>query len=223
MDAGVEAAFCASGLFQDLLPPCRVERFEDHQSLSAFADAERSVGLVVHGRADVWCVASDGTETLMNTIGPGDCFGIAYVYGRTEMQTRVLAIGRCDVAFVSRSTIRTLMLRNMEFAERYHAFCNQKLQFLLGRIALLTAQSCRTRLAAFLLLNRDEKGFVALPGTKDQLARRLSVSRAAVYRELNELQKKGAILPAKQGIAVRDADLLERQLYEERESKSEKE
>ena len=62
---------------------------------------------------------------------------------------------------------------------RYAALCNRKLQFLLRRIELLTMQSCRGRLIAHLLEQQDEKGVVRLAGSREDLARRLGVSRAA--------------------------------------------
>ena len=112
--------------------------------------------------------------------------------------------------------VRDLLAGDAEFAVRYHAMCNRKLQFLLGRISLLTAQSCRTRLAAYLLLNRGTDSFIRLHGSKDELASRLSVSRAAVYRELSRLQAMGLIQVTRQGVSLKDAEALERQLYDER-------
>ena len=215
-----EAAFSGSALFAGLMPEARSERFIEGESLSAFADAEQCVGLMVQGSADVWCFASDGTETLLNTIAPGDCFGIAYLYGDTGMQTRVIARERCEAAFVRKTDVQALLSGDPEFAVRYYALCNRKLQFLLGRIALLTSQSCRTRLAAYLLLNRDSDGFIPLTGSKDELARRLSVSRAAVYRELNALADSGAITVAKRGIILNDPEALEQKMYNDDKKES---
>ncbi len=221
MNPECEAAFRASPLFAGMIPEARSERFVDGESLSAFADEERCVGLMVQGTADVWCHAADGTETLMNTIGPGDCFGIAYLYGETDMQTRVIARERCEAAFVKKADVQALLAGDQDFATRYYALCNKKLQFLLSRISLLTAQSCRTRLTAYLLLNRDSDGFVPLNGSKDELARRLSVSRAAVYRELNGLAERGEIRLSKRGITLNVPVRLEQSMYDDNDKRSE--
>ena len=214
MPTNLEAAFTHSMLFAGIVPEAQSMRFEDRESLSAYADSMQCVGVISQGLADVWCVASDGTNTLLTTARTGDCFGIAYVFGdRMDMQTKVLARGRCKAAFIRKEVFYRLLESDPEFAKRYSELCNEKLRFLLGRIALLTAQSCRTRLMAYLLLNRNSEGYVPLRGTKDQLASRLSVSRAAVYRELNELQKRGMIGLDKHGITLTDAELLEKQLY----------
>lgn len=71
------------------------------------------------------------------------------------------------------------------------ALCNAKIQFLLSRIEMLTMQSCRGKVLAFLLAEKREDGVILLRGTRDELASRLSVSRAALYRELSALQRRG--------------------------------
>ena len=213
MQTGLQTAFMISQLFNGLMPDAQIRRFEDGESLSACADAEQSVGLVIRGLADVWCLATDGTETLLNTARQGDCFGIAYVYDQGDMQTRVVARGRCEAALIRKSDIQALILRDQAFAVRYYSLCNRKLQFLLSRISLLTSQSCRTRLAAYLLLNRDQADTVPLRGNKDELASRLSVSRAAVYRELNALQEKGLIELTKRDVTLKNVEGLEQLLY----------
>ena len=52
-------------------------------------------------------------------------------------------------------------------------------------------QSCRGKVLAFLLAEKREDGVILLRGTRDELASRLSVSRAALYRELSALQSVG--------------------------------
>ncbi len=209
----VRNAFSRSQLFDGKAVECPTRRFADQESLSAYADQEQSIGLVVTGVADIWCLASDGTRTLLNTVRQGECFGIAYLAGLSRMQTDVRARGVCEIAFISRAAFQTMLTEDPALLERYLTLCNMKLQFLLDRISLLTAQSCRTKLAAFFLLNRDERGFVRWHGGKDDLASRLSVSRAAVYRELNELQNRGWIALSRQGVTITDAAGLERMLF----------
>ena len=96
---------------------------------------------------------------------------------------------------------------------RYAALCNRKLQFLLRRIELLTMQSCRGRLIAHLLERQDEKGVVGLAGSREDLARRLGMSRAALFRELSVLQSMGAVSVDGNSITVEDRPLLEELLY----------
>lgn len=95
----------------------------------------------------------------------------------------------------------------------YAALCNRKIQFLLRRIELLTMQSCRGRLIAHLLEQQDEVGVVKITGSREDLARRLGVSRAALFRELSALQSMGTVSVDGNSITVEDRPLLEELLY----------
>ena len=64
-------------------------------------------------------------------------------------------------------------------AMAYAALCNAKIQFLLSRIEMLTMQSCRGKVLAFLLAEKREDGVILLRGTRDELASRLSVSHGS--------------------------------------------
>ena len=96
---------------------------------------------------------------------------------------------------------------------RYAKLCNEKLQFLLRRIELLTMQSCRGRVIAHLLASQDLNGRVMLTGSREDLARQLGVSRAALFRELAALQSTGALRAEGNLLTVLDAPKLEKLLY----------
>lgn len=214
MTADVQRALMDSSLFTGIQPDCQTCSFEDGESLSQFADDQDSIGLIVSGMADIWCQASDGSKTLLNTIRHADCFGIAFLNESDTMLTQVTAKGTCKAAFIKKAVIRTLLTQNSAFAGRYFTLCNRKLQFLLNQIAILTSQSCRTRLIAYLLFHQNEQHCVMLHGTKDDLASRLSVSRAAIYRELGELTRAGLIRQERQRIEILSSEQLESLLYE---------
>ncbi len=88
-----------------------------------------------------------------------------------------------------------------------------KLQFLLRRIELLTMQSCRGRVIAHLLASQDRNGCVKLSGSREDLARRLGVSRAALFRELAALQSMGVLRSEGNLLTVLDTPALEKLLY----------
>ena len=98
-------------------------------------------------------------------------------------------------------------------AMAYAALCNAKIQFLLSRIEMLTMQSCRGKVLAFLLAEKREDGVILLRGTRDELASRLSVSRAALYRELSALQSGGYLEVGESRLRVLNTSALEKLLY----------
>ena len=102
---------------------------------------------------------------------------------------------------------------NEDTAQEVWELCNQKLQFLLRRIELLTMQSCRGRVIAHLLAGQDRNGCVKPTGSREDLARQLGVSRAALFRELAALQSMGVLRSEGNLLTVLDTPALEKLLY----------
>ena len=85
--------------------------------------------------------------------------------------------------------------------------------------ALLAAFGCALtyllagKVLAFLLAEKREDGVILLRGTRDELASRLSVSRAALYRELSALQSGGYLEVGESRLRVLNTSALEKLLY----------
>ncbi len=152
-----------------------------------------AIGLVVSGVVEVFSVALDGKDIQLNTLSKGDCFGICNLYVETELDTVLFAAEETEILYIPKSVLLECLEKDPALSARYATICNQKLQFLLKRIELLTMQSCRGRVAAFLLDKQNEKGEVKIKGSREDLARHLGVSRASLFRELSALQVLGAI------------------------------
>ena len=193
------------------LPPEQVtaKRFRAGQIISDRPGGVSSVGMIVSGRVEVYSVALDGKDVQLNALTAGECFGVCNLLADTELET----VLRCGVLYIPKAVLLACMERDAGLAMRYAALCNRKLQFLLRRIELLTMQSCRGRLIAHLLERQDEKGVVRLAGSREDLARRLGMSRAALFRELSVLQSMGAVSVDGNSITVEDRPLLEELLY----------
>ena len=169
--------------------------------------------MIVSGRVEVYSVALDGKDVQLNALTAGECFGVCNLLADTELETVLRCGEETEVLYIPKAVLLACMERDAGLAMRYAALCNRKLQFLLRRIELLTMQSCRGRLIAHLLEQQDEKGVVRLAGSREDLARRLGVSRAALFRELSALQSMGAAAVDGNSIRIQDRPLLEELLY----------
>ena len=127
------------------------------------------------------------------------------------METVLRCGEETEVLYIPKTVLLSCMEQGAGLAMRYAALCNRKIQFLLRRIELLTMQSCRGRLIAHLLEQQDE--VVKITGSREDLARRLGVSRAALFRELSALQSMGTVSVDGNSITVEDRPLLEELLY----------
>ena len=185
------------------------KRFRAGQIISDKPSGVSSVGMIVSGRVEVYSVALDGKDVQLNALTAGECFGVCNLLADTELETVLRCGEETEVLYIPKAVLLACMERNAGLAMRYAALCNRKLQFLLRRIELLTMQSCRGRLIAHLLEQQDEVGVVKITGSREDLARRLGVSRAALFRELSALQSMGAAAVDGNSIRIQDRPLLE--------------
>ena len=189
------------------------QKFRAGQIISDRPSGVLSVGLIVSGRVEVYSVALDGKDVQLNTLTVGECFGVCNLLADTEMETVLRCGEETEVLYIPKTVLLSCMEQDAGLAMRYAALCNRKIQFLLRRIELLTMQSCRGRLIAHLLEQQDEVGVVKITGSREDLARRLGMSRAALFRELSVLQSMGAVSVDGNSITVEDRPLLEELLY----------
>lgn len=191
-------------------------RFHRGDELCDEHEGVLSAGLIVSGRADVYSISPDGGETILSTLSIGDCFGISNLFGQ-ELVTRIICPIGCEAAFISKEAIRKKLLSDSVFAERYMRLLNNKITFLTTRVAILTAQSSRAKLAHYLISRCDSKNSVLLSCSKEQLAKSLDMSRAALFREFALLTKEGVISAEKDNVKILDAEKLSRFITSKKE------
>lgn len=191
----------------------RLRDFRTGQIVSDQPEGISCVGLILSGRVEVYSVALDGRDIQLNDLKKGECFGICNLMADAELDTVLRCATDTRVLYIPKTALLGCLEHNTELALCYAALCNEKLQFLIQRIELLTMQSCRGKIIAYLLAHQDTSGAVTNTGSREELARHLGMSRAALFRELAALQNLGALWTEGSTITVRDASLLEHLLY----------
>ena len=185
--------------------------FAKGQFVSDRVGDELAVGFIVDGLIDVYSLAEDGTEIKLSELHTGECFGICNVLVPSALETVLKCRFKTQILFISKAHFTLLMTSDPAFSMRYGALCNRKIQFLLKRIELLTMQSCRSKLIAYLLDGGKET--ILLPDSKEQLAKMLGVSRAALFRELAYLQNAALIQTHATAITILNPEKLRQLLW----------
>ena len=163
------------------------------QLISDNPNGVRSVGLVMSGRVDVYSVTLDGHDVHLNTLCKGECFGISNLLVGEELKTVLRCAEAAEILYLPKHALLQAMRKDPKLSLVYAEHCNRKLQFLIERIELLTLQSSRNKMIAYLLTQQDENGNIHLRGSREDLARKLGISRSALFRELALLQRRGAV------------------------------
>lgn len=184
-------------LFQDLPPEelaaltagLSAERYDPGQVIYSRQEFRRAMGVVLEGNLSVL----KGKELLLNTLGPGQCFGAAAIFCPAEdYVTTVAAKTPAALVFLSDQWLTGLFTRHPPAAVAYIAFLSQRIRFLNRKIDSFTAPNAQETLYRHLLaIQRD--GTAEITGGYSQLARALNIGRASLYRALEALEAEGRI------------------------------
>jgi len=166
-----------------------------------FRRGEASSGfhVVVYGQVKLAFGAADGSEKVVEILGPGSSFGEAVmfldkpyvVFAETLADSLVLAIGK--------QTIFAELERNPRFARKMLAGLAQRLHRLVHDLEAYTLRSGTQRVIGYLLRDYSEEGQprapveVALATSKGVLASRLNITREHFSRILHDLSAAGLI------------------------------
>lgn len=149
----------------------------------------RAMGVVLEGSLAVL----KGKELLLNTLGPGQCFGAAAIFCPAENYvTTVMAKAPSVLVFLTDQWLTALFAQRPSTAVAYIAFLSQRVRFLNRKIDSFTAPNAQETLCRHLLAVQRE-GVVEVSGGYSQLARALNIGRASLYRALDALEAEGRI------------------------------
>lgn len=165
------------------------ERYPASAVIYSRTEFRKAMGVVLSGRL----TAVKGKDLLLNTLGPGDCFGVAALFCPAEdYVTTVKAKEPSTLVFLDHSWLTGLFRRYPQTAVAYIAFLSQRIRFLNRKIDSFTAPTAQEALFRY-LLETVRDGKVEVAGGYSQLARTLNVGRASLYRALDALEAEGRI------------------------------
>lgn len=169
--------------------------------------------VVVYGQVKLAFGASDGSEKVVEILGPGQSFGEAVmfldkpnvVFAETLTDSLLLHIGK--------AVILQELERSPDFARRMLGGLAHRLHRIVGDLEGYSLKSGTQRVIGYLL--RDVVGGqtsrtaeVMLPATKSVIASRLSITREHFSRILHELSDSGLIKVSGRNIRFLDLERL---------------
>jgi CRP-like cAMP-binding protein len=173
-------------------------------------------------RSHCWAIVMNGSvrlfsggesgSVLLNVAGCGDAFDIASLTGQRSQAPASTAVAacKCRVAFLTACDIRALMRDYPSIAANCFAFFTERIAFLNRRIRTLSCGTAEEKLADFLLTEccHEDGAFTVKLKSCVELADRLNISRASLYRVLGALETAGIISRTGKVITIRDWERL---------------
>ena len=169
------------------------------QTIQTYSSSLRKIGVLLSGKAHLYCVDFDGSYTLLERFGPNDLFGEMFSLPLWGLEYIVEADTDCKVLFLLYEDI----IKRCEKACHHHSqlsdnlfqIITKKSQALSLRINLLTAKTVRQRLLHYLTYQQGQKGqpSFSIDMSLTELAEYLGVDRSSLMREIRGLKVQGIL------------------------------
>ena len=168
-------------------------------------DFSGKLGFILSGQVSVF-TADVKRRLLLRTIGEGELFGAAALFGDGRPPGRIIVRKDAKLLFFNADTVQRMLQRDGRLAFSYIRFLSGRVGYLSDRITHLTAGSAKRRVAVFIeSFGMDE---FDLPVSLSALADMLDVGRASLYRALDGMEAAGAVRRAGSHITVLDRQKL---------------
>lgn len=169
--------------------------------------------LIVYGQVKLAFGASDGSEKVVEILGPGQSFGEAVMFLDRPYVMFAETLADSLLLHVGKAVIYQELDHSPDFALRMLGGLAQKLHRIIGDLEGYSLKSGTQRVIGYLLRDvvRVQTGRsvdVTLPATKSVIASRLSITREHFSRILHELGDAGLIRVNGRSIRFLDIDRL---------------
>lgn len=172
---------------EELVDGAQIKTFRRGDELLSPSHDGRTMGMILTGSAAV-----NKGRAVISTLVPGDIFGAVTLFSdEPSPATTVTARVECSAVFFEKDAIAQLIEREPGAAVGFAAYLSARIRFLTRRIEALTAGDSASKLLSY-LLEREQAGEVDIQSCAE-LARRLDIGRASLYRALDSLETSGDI------------------------------
>ena len=168
--------------------------------------------LVVYGQVKLAFLSQQGSEKVVEIIGPGSSFGEAVMFMDKPYPVMSQALADTMLLHVSKQVVFDEVERDAKFARKMLAGMSRRLHSLITDVESYSLQSSTQRLVGYLLRedlqhSGDARSYVVtLPTSKAIVASRLNVTPEHLSRILHELVAAGLIEVNGRDVTIIDSD-----------------
>ena len=168
------------------LPQVTVEDFSPEQTVYQPHRFRRCLGFLLSGQVQV----TNGTLSV-SLLEAGELFGAAALYNDLpDYATTLTARTPCRILFLPQEEVDRLLGEEALLRRNYLRYLSGRIRFLSGRLQAVTQTGAEGKLARYLLSSGED---APIRTSATDLARRLGLSRASLYRAFDALEGAGLI------------------------------
>ncbi|SHK02046.1 Crp/Fnr family transcriptional regulator [Paramaledivibacter caminithermalis] len=175
----------------------RIIKYSKGESVFTESNFKSSMGIILSGMVEAQKLHYSGKVIILNRMAKGEVLGISALFNnKSYYPSRLVAKNNCKILFISQEELIKIFEMDFNILQRYLSFISDKIYFLNKRIEGFTYESIYERVLCFLENERERQNNqdeIIIKYSKQELAEYLCISRASLYRVLNELAKEGLI------------------------------
>ncbi|MGN0520106.1 MAG: Crp/Fnr family transcriptional regulator [Candidatus Fimenecus sp.] len=180
-----------------LCTAARVVSFAKEEVLYSPESIEKCIGVLLQGEARV-----EKDYLTVSVLKTGGLFGAVTLYNAAErFVNTVVAKTACKVVFLQKDGIDCFLENNPTFAKNYIGYLSKRIYFLNEKIEAYTAPNGEEKLLHYLKSISNTSGVIERVCVSE-LARQINVSRAGIYRALEQLSADGKLLYGDKKITI---------------------
>lgn len=184
------------------LPDVTAEGFSPGETVYQPHRFRRCLGFLLSGQVQV----TNGALSV-SVLEAGELFGAAALYNDLpDYATTLTARTPCRILFLPQGEVDRLLEEEALLRRNYLRYLSGRIRFLSGRLQAVAQTGAEGKLARY-LLSSGEGAPVHTSAT--DLARRLGLSRASLYRAFEALEKAGLIRRERKTVLILDRSGLE--------------
>ena len=184
------------------LPQVTVEDFSLEQTVYQPHRFRRCLGFLLSGQVQV----TNGTLSV-SLLEAGELFGAAALYNDLpDYATTLTARTPCRILFLPQEEVDRLLGEEPLLRRNYLRYLSGRIRFLSGRLQAVTQTGAEGKLARYLLSSGED---APIRTSATDLARRLGLSRASLYRAFDALEGAGLIRREGKTVCILDRSGLE--------------
>ena len=164
--------------------------------------------LIASGQVKLGFTSSQGTEKVIDIMGPGQTFGEAVMFMDKPYPVFAQALSDARLLHISKQVMLDELERDPLFSRKMIASLSVRLHHLITDVESYSLHSGRQRIIGYLLRDNPEPETrtltVTLPTSKGTIASRLNLTQEHFSRILHELSDSGLIIVEGRTIRIPD-------------------
>ncbi|MCG8482387.1 MAG: Crp/Fnr family transcriptional regulator [Clostridia bacterium] len=172
------------------------KNYKTNTALTHFNNGFKGVGILLSGKIRSYVLYSNGNELPLRYISPSEIFGLSSIFKpNADSLIHFMTDTPCTFVLIPEDSFLQLLQNSSTILHNYLYFTNQRINFLISKIALFNLSNNSQKIAQYLLFECDANASdnFKLSCSKAQLCEYLGMGRTSFYREINMLSKSKAI------------------------------